>query len=158
MDNNDFEPTSMLRYIAAFFAVKLAAAGALLLYAFNFDGDPPISSTVITIIAVTLPIGWFAKSENRPMLSSERMWFAIGNTIAELVFTFAWGIAMFLITGAPFSWEGFSQILGGGGDPEAAKFGLIVGLTVGLLPVPIFSAFFGWLMTKSLPKTSAPID
>lgn len=158
MEDHDFEPTSMLRYVAAFFAMKLAAAGALLLYALNFDGDPPISSTVITIIAVALPIGWFAKAENRPMLGSERLWFAIGNTVAELVFTFAWGVTMFWLTDSSFSWEGVSQILGGGGDPEAAKFGLMIGLTVGLLPVPIFSAFFGWLMTKSLPKRSALSD
>ena len=143
----------MLRYVAVFFAVKLAAGAALVVYAFNFDGDPPISSTVITILAVVLPIGWFAKAENRPMVGSERLWFAIGNTIAELVFTFAWGLGMFWLTGASFSWEGLSQILGGGSDPEAAKIGLLIGMTVGLLPVPIFSAFFGWLMTKGLPKT-----
>ncbi|MDQ0565667.1 hypothetical protein QOZ97_001177 [Qipengyuania citrea] len=49
----------MLRYIAAYFAVKLAAAGALLLYAMNFDGEPSIPSTGITIIAVALSVGWW---------------------------------------------------------------------------------------------------
>ena len=148
----------MLRYIAAYFAVKLAAAGALLLYAMNFDGEPSIPSTGITIIAVALSVGWFVKAENRPMPGIERLRFAFGNTVAELVLTFAWGSTVFWLTDASFGWEGLSQILGGDGDPEAAKVGLVIGITFGLLPTPIFSALFGWSMTKSLPKTAAHID
>lgn len=152
MEHEPFEPVPMLRYVLAFFAVKLAAAGGLLLYALNVEADPPVSSIVILVIAVSVPILWFAKAVNRPMLGSERVWFSIGNTVAELAFAIAWGLSMIWLTGAPFSWEGLSQVVGSGGDPEAAKLGLVIGMTVGLLPVPIFSAFFGWLMTKNLPK------
>ena len=146
------KPVSMLRYVAIYFLVKLAAAGILIVYTHNFDDDPPISSTVIVIVALALAIGWFAKAVNRPMIGSERLWFAIGNTSVDLVLTLAWGLAMFWQTEASFSWEGLSQVLGGGGDPVAAKVGLLIGITVGLLPVPILSVFFGWLLTKNLPK------
>ena len=142
-DNGAVEPISMLRYIAAYFAVKLAAVFALILYIFNFDGELPISSMLITFIAVTLPIAWFAKSENRPMLSSERLRFAVGNTALEVALTLAWGIIGILIAGVSFSLEGLSHILGGGGEPEAAMVAIVIGLTIGLLPTPIFSAFFG---------------
>ena len=152
MEHEAFDPVPMLKFVSAFFAVKLVAAGAILLYALNIESEPPISSTVITMIAVWVPILWFAKVINRPMFGSERLWFAVGNTVAELVFTIAWGLSMFWLTGASFSWEGLSQVLGVGGNPEAAKVGLVVAMTLGWIPVPIFSAFFGWLMTKNLPK------
>lgn len=148
------QPVSMLRYVLAFAATKVAVAGALLIYVLNVDGDAPVSPMVITIIAISLPIAWFAKAVNRPMRSIERGRFAIGNTVAELIFTVALGLTTTWLTGASFDWEGVSHVLGGKGDPQDAKIAFLFGITFGLLPVPLLSALFGWFWTKDLPKTS----
>ena len=60
MEQDPAETVSMLRFILAYFAVKLAAAGALTFYALNVDGEPPVSSTVIMIVAIGIAVFWFA--------------------------------------------------------------------------------------------------
>lgn len=152
MDQRTDEPISMLRYVLAYFGIRLAASGVLIAYALASESEPPDISTAITILAVSAPIFWFAKLVNRPMLGFEKMSFAIGNAGAELVLTIAWALVMFWLNNISIGWAGLDQILGGNGDPETAKVALVGGLTFGLLQVAFFSAFFGWLMTKNLPK------
>lgn len=155
MEEESVEPVSMFRFVVVFIVVKIALSGAWWAYVYFVENRPPISSTVssiaILLAAIVAAVLWFAKTNNRPMLRTEIIRFSLGNFLADLALSFAWVVGMIWLMGAPASWEGVSMVIGGDGDPNLAKFALVVGLTAGLVQVVALSALFGQFITKNLP-------
>lgn len=152
MENPQSGAISMFRFVAAFLAVKVIAGIGLALYASIAETEPSISATPINIAAVGLALLWYSKVANRPMSGPEILRFSIGNTLADILMSGAWFIAMMWMLDAPLSWEGVHIALGGKGDRESAQVALTIGLLVGSIQVFALSALFAWLTTRKLPR------
>jgi hypothetical protein len=157
MQDPNSEPVPMLRFVLAFFAMKVLAASGLAIYAIATGADEsPISPTPITIAAVGAALLWFVRVVNRPMSSSEIVKFSLGNVIADVSLSVAWGLGMIWMLSEPLSWEGVDAVLGGNGNGDTARLVLATGLGIGSIQVFALSAFFAWLITRKLPRTSSP--
>lgn len=152
MQDSDNSPTSMVRFVAAFLAVKVLAGLGAALYTYATGTEPPITSTPITIAAVGVAMLWFSKVKNRPMSGLEIMKFSGGTTLADILLSIAWFVGMIWMVGAPLSWQGVAIVMGGNGDGQTAKEAMTIGLVVGSIQVFGLSAFFAWLMTRKLPR------
>lgn len=156
MTDSDDGPTSVVRFVAAFFAVKVLAGLGLALYAYATETEPPITSVPVTIAAIGVAMLWYSKVKNRPMSGSEIMTFSSGTTLADILLSIGWFMGMIWIVGAPLSWEGVAIVMGGNADGQTAKVAMTIGLVVGSIQVFALSAFFAWLVTRKLPKGNSP--
>ena len=152
MDNPDFEPVSVLRFVLAFVGVKLAAGVGLVIYIFTqLRPTPPIFSLLVSVAAVGLAMAWYAREVNRPMSGSELLKFSIGTALADIVLSNPLLIAMLLLgSGVPFSQGWVRDVLGE--DPLSALTDLIIHLGPGWINVFSLSAFLAWLISRKLPR------
>ena len=152
MDNPDFEPVSVFRFVLAFVGVKLAAGAGLVIYTLTeLVPTPPIFSMLATVAAVGLAMAWYAREVNRPMSGSELLKFSIGTALADIAMSNPLLIAMLLLGGGiPFSQGWVRAVLGE--DPLSALTDLIIHLGPGWIKVFSLSAFLAWLMSRRLPK------
>jgi hypothetical protein len=144
----------MLRYILAFFGLKVIMALALAAMSFFIEDIPNSVSTAATIIAAVGAILWFIKREDRRLQTAEIMTFAVGAAISDLIFSVAWFVGITIAYDLPVSWAGAAEAVGGGVDASDMKTVIIFSLLIGLAQVFALSAFFAWLLTKNLTDSN----
>lgn len=141
-------------------SVLIVAATMIAVYAstwiavFVFDHTPPESAGTITGLISTLAgVGWFAWKVNRRMLHSERLRFAFGVVVVNVVVSISYFAALLLWAGLPVSPAGADIAFGDGkGYLLEADFAWF--LVFGLALVFAQAYFFAWLLTRKLTKAA----
>lgn len=144
----------MLRYVFAFFGIKLLMGIALAGASYYVEDIPTSLSTVATIIAASGAIWWFMSRENRRLTTPEIWVFGVGAAVADVVFSLLWLVGMMVILEQPLSWEGIAVVFGGQLDPSEMGGVLVGSFLIGSVQVLFLSAFFAWLLTKQLPEVA----
>ena len=154
MENSGSKSVSMIRFVLAFLAVKVVAMAGSMLYSLATDATISVPATVVTIVAASIAMAWYAKAENRPMSPSEIFRFSAGNTLCDVGLSVVWGIWTLWIFGLPFSWEGLGALLGLNAHDAQNVFA--AGLVMGGVAVFAISAVLAWSMSRKLPKRAEP--
>src|SRR5262245_52491655 len=105
--------TPVMRYVLAVLAAMIAIILAILPLVYVFDFTPPSSSgQFTTLVSTVVGVSWFARRLNRPMVNSERLWFASGVTLVNAVVPGLYAAIALLIVGLPLNLESIDLVFG----------------------------------------------
>lgn len=147
---------AMTPYVLIVGATKfLIAMGALALA--NIAGVNIGSGSSGLSIATIIPgVGWFAYRVDRPMVQGERLRFALGVMLVDIVLSVITVLLILVLSGLPLSPKGVDLALFGGKD---FTFDPLLILVFGFSSAATFAAayLFGWTLTRKLPRRR-PLD
>lgn len=154
MSTSSYVPIPMRGYVLIVGLSMIALIVALTCVAYYFDVELPSSSgTSVTLVTTMIGLIMFARKVDRPMERVERLWFAAGVTLVNAVVPLLFVIFSLWLAGLPLNLQSFDLLYGGGK-------GYLIEPGLAWLMVFIFalifaqSYFFGWLITRKLPRKS----
>ncbi len=147
-------PVSMTPFVLATAAVTIVCgiAMAALVHWFDFELGGS-SGNIVTMIGIIIGASIFALSANRPMSRKERLRFAMGAMLVNLILPIPVFLGMSVYFGIAPNMEGVNLLMSGGESTDILSPTILTALFafVGLLTFAE-AYLFGWIMTRRLPK------
>ena len=144
----------MWPYVLVGAIAKLAIAAAGYWYTVATGNEPPLNSTVGTVIQLLPGLAWYAKKINRPMQRSELIWFSIGTVFVDSILSVILLFGFILIHGRNISVQNIDFALGGNGSTliSGNYFPIVFLMLFTTLLTFSFSMFIAWIATRKLPR------
>lgn len=150
----------MARYVLITAAVTIVAglAASVLVYWFDFELGGS-TGNIVTMMGIIAGAGMFGSSVNRPMGRAERLRFATGAMLVNLILPILVVVAVLVYLGITPSMEGVNLLMSGGESTDILSPAILMAILgfVGLLTFGE-AYIFGWMMTRKLPKQSSRRD
>jgi hypothetical protein len=153
MTQTSYVAVPVTRYVLAVAAVMVVILVFTLGIIYLFDPEIPSGAgTIKTMVAIIAGVSWFSQKVNRPMMVGERLRFAAGVALVNVVIPAGYFLVALLLVGLPLSIEGVDQIFGGSGFLTG---GILTFFAAFAAVVSFAQAyFFAWMLTRKLPKNA----